>query len=382
MDLKDIPSLAPLAALHPVAQASAPEGLNERIRVLHQRICAAAPGVARVACALYEPDSGLLKTLAHSTCEGKPLTGYQFALAQSPSLLSLARERRTRVIDDIPAMQPGQSEHSRWLREQGYQSSYTVPLEHNGEFDGFVFFDSREPAYFSPAITAQLDIYGQLVALMISHELLSIRALVGSVKLAREFAHLRDIETGVHLDRMAHYVRLIAQGVAVQHRLSDEFIELLFLFAPLHDLGKVGVPDEVLLKPAPLSPDERRTMQAHVDKGSVMVARLLRSFRLDAMSGVSVLRNLVASHHELMDGSGYPRGLRGEAIPIEARIVAVADVFDALTSQRPYKDAWPLQRAYDALEAMAQRGQLDADCVRALQDGVVDVLAIMARFAE
>ena len=379
MDLQDIPHLP---ALHPGVLAPPPEGLDERIRVLHQRICAAAPGVARVACALYEPDTGLLKTLAHSTCEGKPLTGYQFALAQSPSLLSLARERRTRVIDDIPGMLPGQSEHSRWLREQGYQSSYTVPLEHQGEFDGFVFFDSREPAYFSPSVTAQLDIYGHLVALMISHELLSIRALVGSVKLAREFAHLRDVETGVHLDRMAHYVRLIAQGVAARHRLSDEFIELLFLFAPLHDLGKVGVADEVLLKPGALSPDERRAMQAHVDKGSAMVARLVRVFRLEAMSGVSILRNLVAGHHELMDGSGYPLGLRGEAIPIEARIVAVADIFDALTSQRPYKEAWPLQRAYDTLEQMAQQGRLDADCVRALQDGAVNVMGIMARFAE
>ncbi|MDZ7812919.1 MAG: HD domain-containing protein [Ideonella sp.] len=342
MHLNDVPPLEDLAALHPAASGPSPEGLDERIRVLHQRICAAAPGVARVACALYEPDTGLLKTLAHSTCEGKPLTGYQFALAQSPSLFSLARERRTRVIDDIPAMLPGQSGHSRWLREQGYQSSYTVPLEHQGEFDGFVFFESREPAYFSPAVTAQLDIYGQLVALMISHELLSIRALVGSVKLAREFAHLRDVETGVHLDRMAHYVRLIARGVAAQYDLSDEFIELLFLFAPLHDLGKVGVPDAVLHKPSPLNPEERCLMQAHVTHGNAMVARLLRSFRLESMSGVSILRHLVASHHELLDGSGYPQGLRGAAIPIEARIVAVADVFDALTSQRPYKPALAL----------------------------------------
>ena len=97
MHLNDTPPLEHLAAPHPAASGPAPEGLDERIRVLHQRICAAAPGVARVACALYEPDTGLLKTLAHSTCEGKPLTGYQFALDQSPSLLSLARERRTRV---------------------------------------------------------------------------------------------------------------------------------------------------------------------------------------------------------------------------------------------------------------------------------------------
>jgi HD-GYP domain-containing protein (c-di-GMP phosphodiesterase class II) len=217
---------------------------------------------------------------------------------------------------------------------------------------------------------------------MISHEVTAIQTLVGSIRIARDFAHLRDIETGTHLDRMSRYTRLIARRLARTHGLNDEFIEQLFLFAPLHDIGKVGIPDAILLKPGRFTPEERAIMMEHVVLGSAMIERLVGEFNLGTVAGINILRNLVAGHHEFLDGSGYPKGLRSEQIPIEARIVTVADIFDALTSKRVYKEAWDLKEALATMDGMVEEGKLDADCVRVLREGTDEVLQIMRLFQE
>jgi HD-GYP domain-containing protein (c-di-GMP phosphodiesterase class II) len=356
--------------------------LSERVQALHERIRRVAPAVDRMACALHDAEDDLLKTFVHSTHGSEPLTAYQYPLSASPSLLQLAHKRQARVIGDIPATLTGDSAHSRWVKEQGYRSSYTVPLFQQSVFGGFLFFDSRTPDAFTPEVVAQLDVYAQLIALMISHEVTAIRALVGSVRVARDFAHLRNVETGTHLDRMSRYVRLIARGLAQSHQLSDEFVEELFLFAPLHDIGKIGVPDAILLKPGAYTPEERQLMTRHVTLGSEMIERLIHDFQIGSVAGLGTLRRLVACHHEYLDGSGYPQGLRGDEIPLEARIVTVADIFDALTSRRVYKPRWPLERACETLDAMVAAGKIDAACVAALHAGRAEVDAIMARFDE
>ena len=175
---------------------------------------------------------------------------------------------------------------------------------------------------------------------------------------------------------------LFRSGVAGHHGLSDEFIELLFLFAPLHDIGKIGVPDALLQKPGRYTPEERRQMQAHVPLGVEMVERLIQDFRLGGVAGIGILRHIVACHHEHLDGSGYPHGLRGEQIPPEARIVTVADVFDALTSRRVYKDAFAVDESLAELDRMAAAGQVDPHCVAALHAHRAEIDEIIARFDE
>ncbi|MFM7533422.1 MAG: HD domain-containing phosphohydrolase [Rubrivivax sp.] len=377
----DLPaSGAPVRSLELPAREA--ESVGERVGSLHQEVMRAVPQVDRIACALYDPQADTLRTFVDSTQHGARLQAYECPLGAAPSLLRLKELRHTRVIQDIPASIQGQSHHSRWLREQGFQSSYTVPLFHQGEFEGVLFFDSATPAAFTPEVTQRLDIYARMVGMMVSHEVAAVRALVGSMRIAQDFARLRDVETGGHLERMSRLARMLARALAPQMQLSDEFVEHIFLFAPLHDIGKIGVPDMLLAKPGRFTPEERVAMQAHVPLGVQMVDRLIDGFGLAQLAGVAVLRHIVASHHERMDGRGYPAGLAGQAIPIEARIVAVADVLDALVNRRAYKEAWALEAALDEVDRMAREGHLDPDCVAPLRAHEAEVRAILARFED
>jgi len=180
---------------------------------------------------------------------------------------------------------------------------------------------------------------------------------------------------------MSRYARLIADTLASRHRLDDDYIEHVFMYSPLHDLGKIAIPDSILFKPGALDDQETEIMHTHARKGREIIDDVLVNFGLDAMQHVNILRNIAEYHHETMNGKGYPRGLRGDAIPLEARIVAVADVFDALTSRRPYKDAWTNDEAFATLKRLAGE-ELDAECVAALLDNREEVERIQARFRE
>lgn len=162
------------------------------------------------------------------------------------------------------------------------------------------------------------------------------------ITLLMRAAEHRDTDTGDHVARVSAYVGLIAGALGFS---ADENRQLT-LASTMHDVGKIAVPDAILLKPGPLTPEERAEMERHAEGG----ARIL------AHSGSPLTRlaaEIAATHHERWDGKGYPRGLAGEAIPLCGRIVAVADVFDALTSDRPYKKAWPLQEARGFLVSQA-----------------------------
>ena len=183
-------------------------------------------------------------------------------------------------------------------------------------------------------------------------------------------AEFRDPETGAHIQRMAHYSQVIARGLDLEPQKQKLILEA----APLHDVGKIGIPDYILLKPGKLTPEEMEVMKGHSRLG----------FELLQGSGSEILRagaEIAISHHEKYDGTGYPKALKGKDIPLYGRIVAVADVFDALTSERPYKKAWPLEDAVRFLEE--GRGKhFDPMCIEAFLAGWDDVLQIRQRFQD
>jgi len=183
-------------------------------------------------------------------------------------------------------------------------------------------------------------------------------------------AEYRDPETGGHILRMAHYARHIARMLG----LSAEQQDLLLAAAPMHDVGKVGTPDAILLKPGRLTAAEFEIMKLHASIGYEVL-------RACSSPLLQVAAEIAYTHHEKFDGSGYPRGLAGEAIPLVGRIVAVADVFDALTSERPYKSAWSVERAVQLLRD--GRGKhFDPRCVDAFFQDWDEVLDIKSRFAD
>jgi HD-GYP domain-containing protein (c-di-GMP phosphodiesterase class II) len=153
------------------------------------------------------------------------------------------------------------------------------------------------------------------------------------------------------------------------------------MFAPLHDVGKLAIPDRILLKPGKLSPEEFEVMKTHTLRGRQLVDELIDGFGLDGMEGIDMLRNIAAFHHEALNGTGYPLGLKAEEIPVEARIIAVADVFDALTSRRPYKEAISNEEAFAMLAQMSGT-KLDPECIHALAKHKEHILQIQLRFSE
>ncbi|WP_341325974.1 HD domain-containing phosphohydrolase [Methylotuvimicrobium sp. KM2] len=180
----------------------------------------------------------------------------------------------------------------------------------------------------------------------------------------------RDEETGNHILRMSHICALLARALG----WSDEQCDLILNASPMHDIGKIGIPDSILLKPGKFEPQEWEVMKTH----AVIGAKLLEGDDSDLLR---MAREIALTHHEKWDGSGYPNGLSGINIPVAGRIAALADVFDALTSERPYKKAWTVEAAWDLIKE--NRGKhFDPDLVDIFEQQFPAILEIRERFAE
>jgi putative two-component system response regulator len=222
-----------------------------------------------------------------------------------------------------------------------------------------------------------------LVCLKTAERILSLETRDLALFALAKLAESRDSETGAHVERVQSYTRIIAKNLSDEVKtcegVDDEYIRILFQTSPLHDLGKVGIPDNILLKPGKLTKDEFAIMQTHTIVGAQTLDAALQRFPNARF--LQIAREIALSHHEKFDGSGYPLGLVGDQIPLCGRIVAVADVYDALTCRRVYKDSIAHEKAKAIL--LKDRGaHFDPEVVDAFLRAEAQILSVWERLRD
>lgn len=271
------------------------------------------------------------------------------AYLASTSLLSVVEEGKERIINDLDEYLKGKplKEYNRILLEEGIKSSITFPLKNNGKTIGIIFFSSNEKNAYKKEHIIFLKTLANSIVLSLEKDILIQDMVVSSTVALAELTEGRDPETGEHLYRMKKYSRMIAEFLSKEDKYRDiidiEYIDNIERFSPLHDIGKVAIRDDILLKPGKLTKEEFEIMKTHAVYGAKVLKKADEALEKKGTSIFKMAIEIAEGHHEKWDGSGYPYGKKGKEIPLPARIVAVADVFDALTSKRPYKEAFSFE---------------------------------------
>lgn len=333
--------------------------LPARLQSLREQIAQQLPDIVRIGIFLIDTDRALLTTWADSDGRILACPAPVAGLPANPALSRCGASGRaqTTFIRIDPALEWATGERSCPL--------ITLPVSRGSSFHGFLVIESN-PAVALPAHAIhQLLAWGPLAAGLLAQGIESAQALIGTTHFALDVTLSRDRETGEHQFRLRDYILVLATELSAAHGLNEAFIAELALFGPLHDIGKICIPDAILRKPGRFEPREWELMKAHVTLGRDLIERMIDEFELHDTPSMQTLHEVVTWHHERLDGSGYPDGLRGDAIPLGTRIVSTADVFDALTSVRPYKRSWSMDEAFAQLQTMAG-DKLDRDCVDAM----------------
>jgi len=354
--------------------------MRERLQHLYWALRQQYSGMDRFSVALYQPLTNSLNTFACEGDAGDALVGYSVVLDDVPSLADVIDNGNIRVINDMRIFRcEDPSSHTAMLLGHGFRSSFTMPLVDDGQLIGAMFLNSHQLDYFDDAMVVYCSLWGHLVEQTIAREQATLRRLRALVSWSLDVTNARSDESEEHMRRMGLMSRMVAAELQAKHKLSDSWVEYIGMFAPMHDLGKIAVPDSILNKPGALTSAEFQQIQRHTIAGRALVEKAIRRFDLEHLEHVDMLGIIVLHHHEKMDGSGY-QGLKGEDIPLEARIVAVCDIADALLNRRCYKQPWSEEAVWEELMALGKRGQLDEDCVMALVGLRQDVMAIQQSF--
>lgn len=355
--------------------------IKEKLIKIRSELAESFPFIHRVAIAIYNKDRDILQTYTYDEDISTDIHNYEAVFSQCTSLVSLAEKVSERVINDMSVFDESKHKHTAIIKKAGYNASFTMPLVIQGELLGFFFANSRDKNVLHSEAVERLKLVSMVIALLVYQDFSKLDVLKSTVESMTVVSKHRDPETGSHLLRMASYSLLIARELADTYKMTDIQLGYIYLYSSLHDIGKITIPDKILLKPGPLTNDEFEIMKKHTTNGKELSDNLISVYHLSDMPFISMLSNIINFHHEKLDGSGYPLGLKGKDIPIEARIIAVADIFDALTSDRPYKKAWTDEAAFTELKLLSNI-KLDGECVDALFRNKEQVCHIQKLFVD
>ncbi|HBD64400.1 MAG TPA: hypothetical protein DC038_08195 [Clostridiales bacterium] len=279
----------------------------------------------------------------------KKLVGLRAEVSET-SLVSIVQDGTPRVINDLYSYTSNKdAQYNKVLMEAGIKSSITLPLKVNEKPIGIIFFSNVNKDIYKEEHIEFLKTLSNSIAISLNKNIFIDEMLYSTLLALTKMAEARDEDTGDHLERMKEYSVRITEFL-IEDNVYEEEITIAFLkgierFSPMHDIGKVGVKDGVLLKPGRLTDDEFGEMKKHVIYGVDVLKTAEKNIAKQKYSMFKMGIEIVEGHHERWNGTGYPYRKAGTDIPLSARIVAIADVLDALTSKRPYKDAYNFEES-------------------------------------
>jgi len=295
---------------------------------------------------------------------------------ENSDILDMIKTKSERVVDDLTSL----TLNSRTVRlwNNGHRSSFSYPLISKGKAIAMVFFNASELAFFAKrSIQKDMLFLSTLIHSLIVRQFEHKYFVDIALAVALDKGHAKDPETKEHLNRMERYSSKLAYLLRDNEEVTHEFIHRIESYAAFHDIGKYKIPDNILFSSTIFTPEEREVMNLHCTHGVDTINSVLKHFPMNMHNAVEFrfLKNIILHHHEQFDGNGYPMGLKGHAIPLEARIVMVADVFDALLTKRSYKQAWTIDHAVTYMKDKSGT-MFDPDCVQALLDNLPDFIEI------
>lgn len=283
----------------------------------------------------------------------KKLMGIKARLDET-SLKGIVTKGIPRVINDLEEYtKNSHALYNKILLESGIRASITLPLKLNNKPVGIIFFSSTVKNTYKQHHIAFLETLSSSIAISLNKNIFIDELLYSTVLALAKMAESRDEDTGDHLDRMKKYAARITEFLLEDNVYSDEisvsFIKEIERFSPMHDIGKVAIRDGILLKPGRLTPEEFDDMKKHTIYGAEVLRTAEENMAKQNRGLFKIGIEIAEGHHEKWDGTGYPYSKSGSDIPLSARIVAVADVFDALTSKRPYKEAFSFEQSFNMI---------------------------------
>jgi len=298
----------------------------------------------------WETEQVIAEVAYISKPEVKPrlIAGFTEKLYETSLGEMIKSSQMTRIINNLSERyEKTRSLSTKLILDEGFRSNLTVVATINSRPFGFFFLSSERENNYTEQDAKLFSSILNILSYRLFYSLTIQRLLSHFGNSLVNLVEFKDNETGNHIKRVSLYAKLVAEELALHPKLIREIYE----FSPLHDIGKVGIPDSILLKPGKLDPEEWEIMKTHVEKG----VRIIEEFQQNARNimepkSLETMKNIIADHHEHWDGRGYPKGKKGEEISIEGRIVALADVFDALTTKRPYKEAIPFDEAVKIIQ--------------------------------